>query len=166
MASEDLGVSWSDLHRWPYSYNLWHQWLPNFLKHQKILNFHSKFQTLKVLSSHLVVTRGTSVGSVEDPWLASKEELVTFLSTHKIITWTGHELYHPHCTHFNCCFSHRLSIERVKDQSSPINKVLVMVWWDTCHWQPISSVNLDINCIMYYEPKPNQKQKLKLEKWK
>ena len=65
MAAEDPRVSWPDLHRWPYSCNLWHQWLPKFSKHQKFLNFHYKFLTLKVPSSHLVATRGISVGSVE-----------------------------------------------------------------------------------------------------
>ena len=51
----------------PFTCNLWHQWLPKFSKHQKFLNFHYIFLTLKVPSSHLVATRGISVGSVEGP---------------------------------------------------------------------------------------------------
>ena len=57
MASEDPGVSWPDLCRWPYSCNLWHQWLSKSFKHQKIVNVYFKFLTLKVPGSHLVATR-------------------------------------------------------------------------------------------------------------
>ena len=47
MASEDPGVSWPDFCRWPYSCNLWHQWLSKSLKHQKTVNFYLRFLTLK-----------------------------------------------------------------------------------------------------------------------
>ena len=93
MASEDLEASWPDLHRWPYSCNLWHQWLSKFFKHQRIVNFHSKFLTLKVPSSHLVATRGTSVGSVEGPLTGLQRRVgdifVNLWNHHLDWTWTS-----------------------------------------------------------------------------
>ena len=39
MASEDLGVSWPDFYRWPYSCNLWHQWVSKSFKQSKDCEF-------------------------------------------------------------------------------------------------------------------------------
>ena len=52
---------------WPYCCNHYHKWLTKFLKHQNNSEIFSKFPIFKVPSSHLVATRGTSVGSVEGP---------------------------------------------------------------------------------------------------
>ena len=57
------------------------------------------------------------------------------MSTRKIITWTGHELRHPHYTHFYCYFSHRLSIERVNIELKLMLKCDLMKVMKMCCFQ-------------------------------
>ena len=128
MASEDPGVSWPDFCRWPYSCNLWHQWVSKFFKHQKTVNFYIRFLTLKASGSHLVATRETSVGLVEAPLTGLQRGVGDVLvNSVKSFISTGHKLHHPHYAHFYCYFSHRFGIERVKSMLAKTGRNLTIL---------------------------------------